>query len=293
METTNTLTIKVDLNAPTTTATLTPPIAERVVRVPTLTLPATTAGSGIAKIEYSLDGGPWQQYTVRSRASRPGITSSSTGRPTTSAASRTTKLLAFKVDAEKPTVNISTPPAGATYKKDKVVKAKYKCTDTESGIDSCVGTVPNGANLDTSTVGDHTFTVTGTDKAGNVTVVTRTYHVHYAWNGFFAPVTNARRAAEPRPRGRPDPAEVRLGGDQGLNVFAGGSPGSTPVSCPAWTPHSVPAAPAGSTTGLSFAPSKYRYGWQTSTAWAGTCRTFSLQLNDGTGPHTATFMFFS
>ena len=86
-----------------------------------------------------------------------------------------------------------------------------------------------------------------------------------------------------------------LGGDQGLSVLASGSPSSTPVSCPAWTPHSVPAAPAGSSSGLSYnAPNnQYRYGWQTSAAWAGTCRTFSLQLNDGTAPHTATFMFFA
>ena len=58
----------------------------------------------------------------------------------------------------------------------------------------------------------------------------------------------------------------------------------------------VPAAGAGSTAGLSYgvASGHYTYGWQTSAAWAGTCREFDIQLNDGTATvHRATFMFFS
>ena len=38
-----------------------------------------------------------------------------------------------------------------------------------SGVESCVGTVADGAAVDTSTIGYHTFTVTATDNAGNVT----------------------------------------------------------------------------------------------------------------------------
>ena len=56
----------------------------------------------------------------------------------------------------------------------------------------------------------------------------------------------------------------------------------------------MPAAGAGAAPGLSFgvASGHYTYGWQTSGAWAGTCRQFSLQLNDGTAAHTADFSFF-
>jgi hypothetical protein len=31
----------------------------------------------------------------------------------------------------------------------------------------------------------------------------------------------------------------------------------------------------------------------TDSAWAGTCRRFSLSLNDGSPAHTAVFMFFA
>ena len=82
-----------------------------------------------------------------------------------------------------------------------------------------------------------------------------------------------------------------LGGDQGLSI---GAFSSSPVSCPAWAPHSVKAAGAGSTTGLSFGVSSdhYTYGWQTDADWAGTCRQFSLEPDDGTPAHTAVFQFF-
>jgi len=69
---------------------------------------------------------------------------------------------------------------GGSFKQHKVAKANYKCAEQnknhDSGIASCVGDVPKGSPIDTSTLGDHTFTVTGTDVAGNVTTKT----VHYS-----------------------------------------------------------------------------------------------------------------
>jgi hypothetical protein len=164
-------------------------------------------------------------------------------------------------------------------------------------MDTCVGTVANGANLDTSTVGDHTFTVTGTDLAGNQTVVTVHYTVVYTWNGYFAPISNTEDGTLNLVHAG-DLIKLGFGldGDRGLNVFADGFPTSVAIPCPAWTPHSVPAAGAGATAGLSFGTSSghYSYGWQTDPSWAGTCRRFEIALNDGTGPiHTADFMFFA
>ena len=108
-----------------------------------------------------------------------------------------TKLIAFKVDSDKPTVNITRPADGAELqaRPGREGEVQVRRQGEGSGIDTCVGTVPNGSPIDTSTVGTHTFTVTGTDKAGNLTVVTLHYSVLYTWNGFFAPITQLGRAS--------------------------------------------------------------------------------------------------
>ena len=86
-----------------------------------------------------------------------------------------------------------------------------------------------------------------------------------------------------------------LNGDQGLSVLAGGSPSSLPVACPADAPHLVAGAHEGTPPGLVYGASSSHYttAGRPSAAWAGTCRQFSLQLNDGTPAHTAVFMFFA
>jgi len=296
VEPTQSITVKVDQNDPVTTGTLTPGIRNGWYASPTLTLPATAgAGSGVAHTDYSLDGGPWTTYSS-------ALSGFSTGnhfaqyRSTDNAGRvEATKLIAFKVDAGKPSVNITAPADGATIPLDKATPAKFKCTDNESGMDTCVGTVANGANIDTHSVGDHTFTVTGTDKAGNVTVVTHHYQVVYTWNGFFSPVTNTGDGLNLVHAGDLIKLGFGLNGDRGLSPFAT-APSSTAISCPSGTPHSVPAGGAGTDPGLSYgvASGHYTYGWQTSTSWAGTCRRFAIQLNDGTSTlHTADFMFFS
>jgi hypothetical protein len=98
--------------------------------------------------------------------------------------------------AAKPTVNITTPPNGAIYTIDQAVTADYSCTaDPATTISSCVGTVADGALVDTSSAGAKIFTVTATDSLGQVRTVIRNYTV-------AAP---APPAAQPQP-----PAEVVL-----------------------------------------------------------------------------------
>ena len=89
----------------------------------------------------------------------------------------TLNLVAFKADSDQPTANIARPKDGDDFKLGQKVKANFKCADKQSGLASCVGTVPKGSPIDTSTVGDHTFSVTATDQAGNTRTVTTTYHV--------------------------------------------------------------------------------------------------------------------
>ncbi|HEY7018070.1 MAG TPA: PxKF domain-containing protein, partial [Gaiellaceae bacterium] len=146
-----------------------------------------------------------------------------------------------------------------------------------------------------STIGDHTFTVTATDKAGNTTTATHHYTVRYPFQGFFSPVSNSSdEELNLTHAGDLIRIGFGLGGDRGLDIFQAGFPTSTPVACPSWAAHLVNAAGPGATTGLSFssASGHYVYGWQTSAAWAGTCREFQVVVKDGSA-RTATFLFFA
>ena len=71
------------------------------------------------------------------------------------------------VDTKAPSIVVTTPAPGAVYAVGQQVAADYSCSDDGSGIASCVGSVANGALLDTGSPGDKTFTVNATDKAGN------------------------------------------------------------------------------------------------------------------------------
>jgi hypothetical protein len=83
-------------------------------------------------------------------------------------------------DTTDPEVIITTPEDLAVYPEGAPINADYACTDDDSGIAACVGDVPDGSPIDTSTTGQHTFSVTGTDNAGNQTVVAHTYSVELA-----------------------------------------------------------------------------------------------------------------
>jgi hypothetical protein len=81
--------------------------------------------------------------------------------------------------AAAPTASITTPANGATFTLGQSVAAGYACTEGSGGpgIASCTGTVPNGAAIDTTTLGPHTFTVTATSKDGQTRLVQSSYTV--------------------------------------------------------------------------------------------------------------------
>ena len=73
------------------------------------------------------------------------------------------------VDKLAPSVRLSTPADGATFTTGQSVAADYACTDETngSGVARCAGPAAAGAAIDTSTVGDKTFSVDAVDAAGN------------------------------------------------------------------------------------------------------------------------------
>lgn len=82
-------------------------------------------------------------------------------------------------DLAAPVITLTTPAEGATYPVGSQVLASYGCDDGVhgSGVASCAGPVPNGGLVDTSTVGDHQFTVTTTDNAGNTASASHGYTI--------------------------------------------------------------------------------------------------------------------
>jgi uncharacterized repeat protein (TIGR01451 family) len=69
-----------------------------------------------------------------------------------------------------PTISLLSPVGGRVYAFSQRVRADYSCADDPNGpgIGSCVGDVANGALIDTSKAGAHTFTVTATSRDGGI-----------------------------------------------------------------------------------------------------------------------------
>jgi hypothetical protein len=99
---------------------------------------------------------------------------------TDAAGNTTTVVHSYEVvDVMAPVVSVVSPVDGELIGQGESVMASYSCVDEPggSGLVSCVGDLADGAEIDTSTLGARSFTVTGTDAAGNTTTVTHSYEV--------------------------------------------------------------------------------------------------------------------
>ena len=190
-------------------------------------------------------------------------------------------------DTTPPTVDLRRPLDGAEYLLDAEVTADYGCADEPGGASlvSCVGTVPNGAGLDTSSVGERTFQVDAADAAANATVARSVYRVVYDFEGFLWPVRNPPAINRWR-AGLPVPIRFELGGDQGRDVIEEGWPQVAQIECGSGAEPSSgePARHPRWFRGLAFRKrtARYVFLWRTRREWAGSCRQFLLRLDDGT-----------
>ncbi|MGZ8634929.1 MAG: PxKF domain-containing protein, partial [Solirubrobacteraceae bacterium] len=192
-------------------------------------------------------------------------------------------------DERAPTIDLRAPSPGAQYGVGADVHADYSCADQGgSGLASCTGDLPSGGALNTATPGAYGFTVVARDGAGHETTVTNSYTVvqppppppDLGFAGFFGSIHDGSvvRAG--------DAVSIVFGLDayHGLKILADGSPSSVQVDC-RHPGHATggDAARSVSGRGLRFhrRTGHYVFTWQTKTAWAGTCRTFVLSLNDG------------
>jgi hypothetical protein len=101
-------------------------------------------------------------------------------------------------DTLGPDVTITTPSIGQRFTRGADVKAAYTCTD-ETLIATCTGTVPNGARIDTSTDGEHQFTVVATDAAGHAQTRTHGYVVVAPATGGDTPADQQAPPVVPQP----------------------------------------------------------------------------------------------
>jgi hypothetical protein len=78
-----------------------------------------------------------------------------------------------------PEVTISTPADGARYPAGKQLDAEYGCQDGlyGPGLASCTAPIADGYTIDTTTPGQHTFTVTATSRDGEYATSTVSYTV--------------------------------------------------------------------------------------------------------------------
>jgi hypothetical protein len=160
--------------------------------------------------------------------------------------------------------------------------------------DSCGGplSVSVTGSVNTSVVGTYTLTYSATDASGNTGTATRTVLVVYNFTGFFSPVSNPPALNEVK-AGQNVPLKFSLGGNQGLGIFAPGSPASQQVNCATNVPINVleeTDTPGNSTLTYDAGSGRYQYNWKTEKSWAGTCRVLVVTLIDGS-THTANFKF--
>ena len=107
--------------------------------------------------------------------------------------------------------------------------------------------------------------------------------------GFLAPLDDD--AVNVLKAGQGVPVKFSLGGDQGLDILAEGSPSSRPVACDAdavLDPVEETVTAGASSLTYDATTGVYTYTWKTDKAWAGTCRELTVTLSDGT-THTAQF----
>ncbi|MET8312030.1 family 16 glycoside hydrolase [Micromonospora sp. NPDC005173] len=173
---------KPDTTPPTASAALT---GERddngaYVGSATVTLSATDTESGVDRVEYSLDGGPYAGYSAPVTVSQPGQHTLSYR--ATDKAGNTSAAQSVSFTVVRPPAPDTTPPtasAGVTGQRNDAgayvgsATVTLSATDTESGVDRIEYALDGGAYaaysapVSVNQPGQHTVSYRATDKAGN------------------------------------------------------------------------------------------------------------------------------
>ncbi len=159
-----------------------PILAGAAATLPTLSMNLTATGALGSRIEPKIAGTSYASPGFTMTAKVTG-TLLGTLNPTLAcfpgpSASPALHSTLISNDTESPAITITAPVANSNVARNSTVLANFSCNDgTGVGVASCVGTVANGAAINTSTLGAKTFTVTATDLEGKVGTKTVTYTV--------------------------------------------------------------------------------------------------------------------
>ena len=134
------------------------------------------------------------------------------------------------------------------------------------------------------------FAVQQSDHDPSVTLID--FNDVWTFTGFLQPVDNGGVLNTVR-AGQSVPVKFQLGGDRGLDILAAGSPTSATIPCAGGVPiDPIEETATAGASGLNYSATTqtYTYVWKTERGWSGTCRRFTLRLDDGTA-RTADFRF--
>jgi len=129
----------------------------------------------------------------------------------------------------------------------------------------------------------------GTTSLAGATACTLTL---FNFSGFLQPVDNLPALNQVK-AGQGIPVKFSLGGNQGLNILASGSPSSQLIACDSSAPlDAIEQTVTAGSSSLSYDATTniYTYVWKTDKSWANTCRQLKVTLTDGTA-HVANFKF--
>jgi probable HAF family extracellular repeat protein len=132
---------------------------------------------GATTLSWYVTGTPAPTNSGCDKVTVPNTTGTTYTCTATNAAGSATKSVTIKRDTVAPAVSVKAPANNAIYTIGQKVPASYGCTDTTSGVASCAGTVTAGTAIATSVAGLQSFSVTGTDNAGNAATKTVSYIV--------------------------------------------------------------------------------------------------------------------
>lgn len=181
-----------DTVPPTTTATLTGTeglnywyLSDVVV---SLMVSDNEGGSGVSQTKYSFDNTNWYTYSAPLTVNLEGIITIYYYSTDNAENSESIKQITVQIDKTPPEVTINSPVNGSIYTLNQTILADWLVRDEISGIASVTATAPNGAIIDTASLGTKIFEVRAVDEAGHEQIQTVSYSVHYLYKGILQPI---------------------------------------------------------------------------------------------------------